>query len=106
MRILVIDDDQTLLTSMAELLTGLGHEVLTSSGKTVPTLNADRPLDVVICDYDLGLAVDGLDVIAMLRQDHGDDVRYILYSGLDRKVPDGVEFHGKGNLQELLDTLT
>jgi len=67
-RVLVVDDDRSLLRALTVGLTSQGYEVITATdGSTGITLTATEQPDVVLLD--LGLPdVDGLDVCARIRQ--------------------------------------
>ncbi|MBW2107814.1 MAG: response regulator [Deltaproteobacteria bacterium] len=69
-RILVIDDDKQVLTSLRELFRYEGYEVLEAAdGKEGLRLCAEQAVDVVITDI-LMPEKDGLETIAALRRNH------------------------------------
>lgn len=74
MRVLVVDDDTTILSAMAYLLTGWGCEVRTGDNLEACVQAAagwDRPPDIVISDLRLRDRVSGLDILAALDQRFG-----------------------------------
>ena len=69
-KILLIDDDPTLLSLEAQILTAAGHEVATTAnGKEAVQLFASSPFDLVITDVIMP-EKDGLETISHLRRKH------------------------------------
>lgn len=67
-RILVIDDNPSFLSSLAEVLKGWGHEVRTApDGPSGIRAALERTPDYVLCDIDLGDDMDGYIVARRLR---------------------------------------
>jgi CheY-like chemotaxis protein len=67
-RILVIDDNESFLESLADVLTAWGHDVLTAAdgpGGIETALAAS--LDIILCDIDLSDEMDGYLVARKLR---------------------------------------
>lgn len=71
--ILLIDDDRVVLEATAQLLESWGHHVLgaTDAAEAMQLCAAQpHPIDAVICDYMLDPAMDGLDLLLRLREQH------------------------------------
>ena len=102
MNILLIDDDDGVAGSFVPLIQGMGHSVEWTKHGDIP--EGFKP-DVVICDYDLGMfdRRNGSQIVTELRPE-APDARWIIWSGLPREVPDGVEFFSKMDTIELLDS--
>jgi two-component system, OmpR family, alkaline phosphatase synthesis response regulator PhoP len=68
--IMVVDDDQTILALLDEILTPLGYEVhlYTYGAPDLAELRRVHP-DLIICDYLVDADDVGADLLAMLRQD-------------------------------------
>lgn len=81
LRVLVLDDEATNCQAEASLLRGWGCEVATAldSAQARETALSFSP-DVVLADYRLGNDENGIEAIAMLRDDHP-DLRALLLSG-------------------------
>jgi DNA-binding response OmpR family regulator len=110
-RILVIDDDIRIRETLLDVLTYEGHKVITcNSGDAAHSVMWERRgsegIEVVICDWNLGPfdKRNGSEIVEFLHREWP-AVRYIIFSGLDRDAPEGVEFFDKGRLPELLDAL-
>ena len=71
-RILVVDDEPTIIWGFREFLTGEGHDVLTagSAEEALQTVTETRP-DAVVLDLRLP-GMDGLTAMADLRKDLGE----------------------------------
>lgn len=107
-KILLIDDSLDLLHSMKALLEAHGHEVETASNPkdAFSVADTEYDFDVVVCDWDLGPGhANGGRTTIHLREDYLPDARFIIYSGLERGIPEGMEFFLKDNLIGLLDAL-
>lgn len=104
MNVLVIDDDDMVSDSLDRALTHMGHTVMVSRHGVIPVGFVP---EVVICDWDLGMYDDrdGGQIVTDLR-DEAPTARYIICSGLDRDVPEGVEFFSKGDSIEMLKSLS
>jgi CheY-like chemotaxis protein len=81
--VLVVDDDQLVLTSTSTILTAWGGEVtIAPSLQEVRDLLATaRDWDLIISDYQLGAEETGLDVINAVRTQRRNDIPAILISG-------------------------
>ena len=67
-KILLIDDNRTILKAMERLLTGEGHEVFTSSdGREAIRIAAAEQPDLIISDVDMP-EMDGGEVAAKLKE--------------------------------------
>lgn len=82
-RILVVDDDQLVLTSTSTILMAWGGEVsVAGSVREVQTmLSGDQAWDLIISDYQLGVDETGLDVIAAVHAQRHIQTPAILISG-------------------------
>jgi CheY-like chemotaxis protein len=67
-KILLIDDNRTILKAMEKLLTGAGHEVFTSDdGREAIRIAAAEQPDLIISDVDMP-EMDGGEVAAKLKE--------------------------------------
>jgi EAL domain-containing protein (putative c-di-GMP-specific phosphodiesterase class I) len=67
-RILVVDDDESVLRSVERVLNSAGHQVLSlARGDTSLDFAATQPFDVALVDYKLP-QMDGLEVLQRLRE--------------------------------------
>lgn len=69
MRFLVVEDFDQMLKSVRQMLEGLGarHIYLARDGERALELLASWPMDVVLCDYNLGESKDGQQVLEEAR---------------------------------------
>lgn len=104
MKILYADDSND--DSLVKLLIVYGHEAKhVLSPEAAMGLGVDE-FDVVISDWDFGIRsrLNGGQFFTMYHPLHP-NTRFIIFSGLDRKVPEGAEFFDKANLLGLLESL-
>ena len=82
-RVLVVDDDQLVLTSTSTILTAWGGQVSLADGlqSVQEMLSEGKDWDLIISDYQLGVAETGLDVIRAVREHRSKDIPAILISG-------------------------
>ncbi|MEQ1917346.1 MAG: response regulator, partial [Gallionella sp.] len=82
-RVLVVDDDQLVLTSTSTILTAWGGQVSLAGGlqSVQEMLSEGKDWDLIISDYQLGVAETGLDVIRAVREQRSKDIPAILISG-------------------------
>lgn len=103
--VLLIDDDKTLMDSVSRALMSHGFDVMTSMN-----LREARRLaylaDIVVSDWDLGLydILTGDQIVEELRKEFPKP-RYIIWSGLHRQVPEGVDFFLKGDILGFIEAL-
>jgi PAS domain S-box-containing protein len=68
LRILVVDDEPSLVTMLSRLLMSEGHEVsVATSGEEALTILANTRVDVVISDLGMGAGMNGWELAASLR---------------------------------------
>jgi signal transduction histidine kinase/CheY-like chemotaxis protein len=84
--VLVIDDNPGIRDAMGALLRRWGHRALVAGSlqeaqAMVGELLANEPPDLIICDYHLGEAVNGIEAIAALRRAFGRPVPAMLITG-------------------------
>ncbi|MGY2048532.1 hybrid sensor histidine kinase/response regulator [Methylobacterium sp. JK268] len=79
LRVLLIEDDEAVLTATASLLRKWGCEVQAEPG--IPAALAD--VDLLITDFDLGNGVTGAECIAAVRRLAGHDIPVVVISGHD-----------------------
>lgn len=108
-KVLVIDDDYAFAEAIADMLADDGHTTLHAhDGNQAFEImwEANPPFDVVACDWDLGMfdKRNGGEIVEFLRYEWGSP-RYIIFSGLKREVPEGVEFASKGDFLGLAEML-
>lgn len=99
--ILIIDDDSFLLQSVENALKERDWGVTTAFTQARAAELVEYA-DVVLCDWDLGFnePMTGDKIVESLREINP-DARYIIWSGLERKVPEGVSFQLKSDILEL-----
>ena len=86
--ILVVDDEPTLVETLAELLTWEGYRVVTASNGrlALASMRAARP-DLVIMDYMMPV-LDGLQTIEAMRADPSlESLKVILTTAAPRALP-------------------
>jgi two-component system, OmpR family, phosphate regulon response regulator PhoB len=109
MRVILIDDDNSVRSSLALLLRSIGYEVhdCSNGNEAVALLHEFGPIDVVVSDYDLGSADDrnGVDICEALREVGVETTRYIIASGSERHVPEWATFFLKGRVDPLLEAI-
>lgn len=107
--ILVLDDDDRLAASVASLLSreGWTTSIATNLDGVRACAIPNVGPDIVLSDWDFGIrdTRNGAEMIEALRERWGDAPRYIIWSGLRREVPGGVEFFTKDDLLGLLDAI-
>jgi CheY-like chemotaxis protein len=109
-RVLLIDDDDSLRSSIERLLTESGHHVVQAADghAAVQVANhVEEDFDVVLCDYDLGLnSPNGFDVVTQLQAMRPgsflEPTRFYIVSGLQRDVPKGCGFILKDRFENIL----
>lgn len=100
MRTIIVDDDPVIGSFLAEKLDGVAY----LEPDAILDGHVDMSqVDCVVSDYDFGYRSkwNGAQFLKLVRRDWP-NIRCILMSGLDRDVPDGVEFFLKDNLKELI----
>lgn len=82
-RLLVVDDDDLVLSSTAGILASWGCEVSTASSlpQARKLLREGNTWDLIITDYQLDNEGSGIDVVALIRQHHARQIPCILISG-------------------------
>jgi len=82
MRILLIEDDQQVRTTLMEMLSdeGLDVEGLANAEDALVLLGAGQVPDVLVTDIDLGPGLGGIDLADMARAKHP-EVEVVLISG-------------------------
>lgn len=82
-RLLVVDDDELVLTSTATILESWGGSVTTSTSLqgVCERLERGECWDLIISDYQLSATETGLNVIAIIKTKLGNDIQAILISG-------------------------
>src|SRR5262249_15220794 len=71
-RILLVDDDRSLQSSLSRLLSRLGHQVeVCENGEQAITLCSEKTFDLVLMDYNLGYGkLDGTQTAQRLTRAH------------------------------------
>ncbi|MCF8061650.1 MAG: response regulator [Deltaproteobacteria bacterium] len=89
-RVLVVDDDETILQPMIELLEGLGYQAsaVNNGRRAVDAYMSSRP-DVVLLDRSMP-GMDGLETAGRILETDP-DAWIILISGYDEDGPDGID---------------
>jgi CheY-like chemotaxis protein len=107
MRLLMLDDDFDLRGDIADAFRRRGLEVVDvlNGHEALAAIESSQPFDVVISDYDFGMADtrNGVEICTELRPLCGPDTRFIIFSGLDRAVPDWATLWSKGDILELIN---
>jgi signal transduction histidine kinase len=84
-RIVVLEDNEAILSSIARLLRSWGADVITAtsfSGALVKQLGQDRRVDLIIADQNLGTGVDGAEAVFRIREIIGLPVPVILLTAV------------------------
>jgi len=85
-KVLLIDDDPTILKVYSQFLAGLGHEVMQADdGRAGLRLMQQNRPDLIITDIVMP-EMDGLEILMKIRSDH-DDIPVIAISGGLRALP-------------------
>lgn len=103
MTVIIVDDD----TNSGEMLAKFVDGVAYLEPETVLEGSIDMSnVTCVVADYDFGgrSRWNGAQFLELVKRDWP-NIRCILYSGLDRDVPDGVEFFLKDKLLELVNSI-
>ncbi len=82
--VLVVDDDEQILTAMGFLLRGWGHEPLVARSlddALARLVSARRPPELALVDMHLGGGENGVQVVEALRARLGDSVRIAIVTG-------------------------
>jgi sigma-B regulation protein RsbU (phosphoserine phosphatase) len=84
MKVLVVDDDPVVLTTLRDALTALGHAVAVAGDGEAgwKALQSDRQMRLVVCDWQLP-RLDGLGLCRRIRQRREDYVSFILVTQSD-----------------------
>lgn len=109
MTVLLIEDSQSLAESLIELLNANGVKVVwVNNGHDAhDKIQNDAWITKVLSDWDLGPydKRDGGEIVASLKECHP-AISYAIYSGLERRVSDGVTFFTKDRLVEVINWCT
>jgi signal transduction histidine kinase len=101
LRLAVLEDDEPILSSLSRLLRSWGADVVSSTGFTgalVKHLGADRRIDLVIVDQNLGGTVDGAEAAFRVRELVGVPIPIIVLTA--RTTLETLkEFHRQMNLR-------
>lgn len=83
LKVLLVDDDELALASTTGLLESWGCTVsaANTAETRMPGLARHQAPDIIVCDYRVGSAMDGLAVIDNLRQHFGRQVAAVILSG-------------------------
>ena len=84
LRVLIMDDDKTVLSSMAQSFEEWGCRVIVGSTADDAQIKVgliEENLDLIITDYHLGSGLTGIDVIQSIREKFGVNVPAIILTG-------------------------
>ena len=89
--VLVIDDDEGVITLLKSIFTRLGYEVTAAYGgeKGLEIFNGNRNFDMVVTDINMP-GMDGNEVARSIRSSDKADVPIIAMSGYDYEVDRGL----------------
>lgn len=92
MRILCVDDDRLVLGLTAELLRGMGHDVIEARSGRAATeaLSETTPIDLMITDIHMPGGLGGIELAEYARRLRP-DLRVVYFSGSVPEMPEGVE---------------
>jgi CheY-like chemotaxis protein len=92
MRILCVDDDRLVLGLTAELLRGMGHEVVEarSARSATEALNLPSPIDLLITDIHMPGGLSGIELAEHARRIRP-ELRIVYFSGSVLDMPPGSE---------------
>ena len=95
MKVLLVEDDATVLALTQDVLSGLGYQVLsaTNAAEALVTLQADPGIDLLFTDVVMPGGVSGLSLARTARELRA-DLRVLLTSGFvgENRVIEGREF--------------
>lgn len=82
-KILVVDDDELVLTSTSTILTAWGGQVSIADSlqSVLKMLSGEATWELIVSDYQLSTEETGIDVIAAVREQHHKNIPAILISG-------------------------
>jgi CheY-like chemotaxis protein len=102
----MLDDDFAFRGDIADAFRGRGLEVVDvlNGHEALSAIESSPPFDVIISDYDFGMADtrNGVEICTELRPLCDADTKFIIFSGLDREVPEWATLWSKGDILELL----
>lgn len=95
-KILLIDDNQTILKAMEKLLTSGGYEVIaTSDGRKAVRIAAEEQPDLIISDVDMP-EMDGGEVAAKLKESpRTRDIKVVFFTSLVTNSDEAADKSGK-----------
>jgi len=105
-RLLIIEDDHMLVESLTRFLDGLEIEVVHVTNFTDASAALTyTDFNWVLSDWDLGIydTKNGGEIVSALMVEF--PCKYIIWSGLDREVPEGVDFVLKSGIADLIAIL-
>ncbi|MBL4871601.1 MAG: hybrid sensor histidine kinase/response regulator [Robiginitomaculum sp.] len=82
-RIAIFDDDTEILKATENLVTKWGFQVDSYTGYDADTL---RKPDIILCDYELMQSLNGIEVIAAIRETYCADIPAVLITGNNTKA--------------------
>jgi CheY-like chemotaxis protein len=84
-RLLLLEDNEVILSSLARLLRSWGADVITATkftGTLISHLGTDRRLDLIIADQNLGGPIDGAEAVFRIREIIGIPVPVIMLTAV------------------------
>ncbi|HYD31801.1 MAG TPA: ATP-binding protein [Azospirillaceae bacterium] len=98
--ILVVDDDELVLTGLRMVLTSFGCEALTATGMAEALAKLDRlerDLDLILSDLRLRDGLSGLDVVARVREMFRRDIPAVILTGETAEARAVLTGHERGH---------
>ena len=87
MRVLLVDDDEDLLTVASRFLTKEDStfeiDVVSSAEMALEAFNKD-PYDVIVCDYEMPFGMSGLEFLELMRR-RNLDIPFVIFTGRGRE---------------------
>lgn len=91
---LVIDDDTVTLEATGALLSNWGWDIQTCSNLEEIVLSPERPVDLIIADYDLGRGQTGIDAVNKVRETASDCPAVVISGSSTDAVRNEIEAAG------------
>jgi two-component system, probable response regulator PhcQ len=86
-KILIVDDEEEILQALSRLLRNSAHEIHCAHNAKEAFAQADQfGLDLVLCDYMLDKAMNGVELLQQLVKNRGDVITILMTGYVDIKI--------------------